>query len=249
MRRIENMYMSFKGVFNDDVGAKLIGMPIRQATAIRGDKQTLPGRDGFLLLPTGYQEITVKQDIAVPGSEALQAVKRWLSGAGDLVFGDHPDYAYEAAVITVSAMSSIAKRLTGQKLTVTFTCQPFLHLVDERPIVLTAAKVFSGLGDVNALPLIAVEGSGAQELTVNGRSMDLTLTAGKPLFIDSDAGIAYTLEEGGMAFAGEKVNVKDDWFELYPGNDPMQAQTFEKNSVSFTAGITRVTITPRWRFL
>ena len=237
--------MSFKGVRNDDMGAQLIGMPIRQETAIRGDKQTLPGRDGFLLIPTGYQEITVKQDIAVPDSDDLAAVKRWLTGAGDLVFGDFPQYAYEASIITASALSSMSKRLTGQKFTVTFTCQPFLHLVKEKVIELTTGKVFNGQGDVNSMPLIKVEGSGAQTLIVNGRSMDLTLTSGTPLYIDNDAGTAYIMNGNSLVFAGDQLTVDDDWFELFPKS----RDTADWNNVNFTSGITKVTITPRWRWV
>lgn len=245
MKRIEDMFMSFKGIRNDDVGARLIGMPIRQATAVRGEKQTLPGRDGFLLIPSGYQEITIKQDIAVPVSDDLADVKRWLFGSGDLVFGDYPEFAYEATIITPLALSSVAKRLTGQKFTVTFTCQPFLHRVKEKTIELTSGSVFNGQGDVNSMPLIKVEGNGSQTLIVNGRSMLLTLTTGTPLYIDCDAGTAYTMNEGTLVFAGSLVTVVDDWFELFPKSK----NTADWNNVNFTSGITKVTLTPRWRWV
>ena len=128
MQRITDMFMRFKGVRNDDVGARLVAMPVRQQTAIRGSKQTLPGRDGFLLLSTGYQEITVKQDLIVPESADMAAVKNWLSGSGELIFGDFPNYAYDAMVITPLSLSSPSARLTGQRISVTFTCQPFMHI-------------------------------------------------------------------------------------------------------------------------
>ena len=241
LRKLDDMYMSFKGIVGDDIGARLTAMPIRQQTAIRGKKETLPGRDGFLLVPEGYQEITIKVDLAVDDNENMPDVRRWLSGSGELIFGDYPDYAFDAMILTPIPRSSIAKRLEGAKFTVTFTAQPFMHLVQERPIVLTGGKIFRGQGDVNAMPLIAVEGSGEQTLTVNSRSMLLTLTAGVPLYIDCDAGTAYTMDGETLEYAGDCVHVLDDWFELYP-------EEGEKNIVSFTSGITRVTITPRWRF-
>lgn len=245
MKRITDMFMSFKGVRNDDVGAQLIGMPTRQETALRGTKQILPGRDGFLLVPNGYQEITIKQDIAVPDSDAMADVKKWLTGSGDLVFGDFPEYAYEALIMTPLAMSSMSKRLTGQKFTVTFTCQPFLHLVKEKAIELTTGKVFNGQGDVNSKPLVKVEGNGSQTLIVNGRSMYLTLTTGTPLYIDCDAGTAYTISDSSYVFAGSLVMVVDDWFELYPKS----RKVADWNNVNFTSGITKVTLTPRWRWV
>ena len=231
--------MRFKGVRNDSVGAKIVGMPIRQATALRGEKEILPGRDGFLLIPTGYQEITIKQTLAVENNNLAQ-VKSWLSGSGDLIFGDDPTHAYEAMVMTPTALSSVTKRLTGQKFTVTFTCQPFMHLVNESQIVMTSGSVFVGQGDVKSMPLVKVEGSGTHTLTVNGRSMTLALTSGAPLYIDCDAGLAYTMSSNTRTFAGDKVNILNDWFELNPSGS--------NNSVSFPSGITSVTLTPRWRF-
>ena len=242
MKRLTDMYMSFRGIRNDSVGAQLVSMPTRQATALRGEKEVLPGRDGFLLIPTGYQEITIKVTLVVPDNADLAAVKSWLSGTGELIFGDFPEYAYEATVMTPTALSSATKRLAGQKFTVTFTCQPFMHLVSESQIILTSGSVFRGQGDVNSMPLVKVEGSGTHTLTINGRGIDVTLTSGTALYLDCDAGLSYTLSGSSMVFAGQNVTVRDDWFELYP------ASSSSSNIVSFPSGITRVTLTPRWRF-
>jgi len=247
VRRIDDMYVKFRGVRSDDVGALPIGMPQRQVSAVRGDKLTLPGRDGFLTVPQGYSEITVKQDFAVPDGYDLPAVKKWLNGSGELEFGDNEGYAYDAAVLTASGLASLTKRMDGKRISVTFTCQPFLHRVNEKQIVLTAADLFNGDGDVNSMPLLKIEGSGTGTLIVNGRSMDVALTSGTPLFIDCDAGTAYTVSSGAVVFAGASVSVDDDWFVLYP--KAPAGDTSAWNYVSFSQQITKVTITPRWRFL
>ena len=247
MNRISDMYMKFNGVRDSDVGARLIAMPTRQVTALRGDKVTIPGRAGFLLATKGWQEITIKADIAVPDNSNLPAVKAWLRGRGQLIFGDFPTRYYDAVVMTVTPMQSITKRLEGQKMTVTFTCQPFMRAVTEDQVTITSGSVFSGLGDVESEPLVKVEGSGAQTLTINGRSMNLTLTSGTPLFIDNEAGTAYTIQSSEYVFAGDAVEVDDDWFELRPFYS--NTDTTNWNNVTLTNGITRVTITPRWRWL
>ena len=245
MKRINDMFMRFKGIPNYAVGAKLIGMPTRQISVQRGSKETIPGRDGYLFVSSGYQEITVKQDIAVTDNLYLGQVKSWLSGSGDLVFGDFPDYAYEAQVISAPSMQSISKRLQGQKITVTFTCQPFMHLVLEEQIVLTQGKVFNGLGDVNSMPLVKVEGSGSGTLIINNKTMNLTLVDGTPLYIDCDAATAYTMNGSTVEYAGNDIVLVDDWYELYPASTDVS----EWNNINFNDAITKVTITPRWRFL
>ena len=194
MRRIGDMFLCFKGIYNDEVGVRLLSQPIRQLTAVRAKKQNLPGRDGFISVPEGWQEITVRVDVAVPDSADLPEAKRWLTGAGELVFGDDPTRVYDAVILSPVPLQAITKRLDGQKCTVVFTCQPFMRQADETPIELTSGSVFPGKGDASSMPLITVEGSGEQDLIVNGRRMRLTLTQGTPLCIDCDAGTAYTLK-------------------------------------------------------
>lgn len=245
MRRIDDMYVKFRGVRSDDVGALPIGMPQLQVSAVRADKTTIPGRDGFLTVAQGYSEISVRVDFAVPDAYDLPAVKKWLTGSGELEFGDNEGYAYEATVLTASSLTSLTKRMDGKKISVTFTCQPFLHKVKEAQIELTQADLFNGQGDLDSMPLLKVEGSGTGTLIVNGRSMTLVLTSGTPLYIDCDAGTAYVISDGSAVFAGGSVSVDDDWFVLHP----KAGSTDDWNYVSFSQEITKVTITPRWRFL
>jgi phage-related protein len=288
VRRISDMYMRFKGISNDDVGVRLLSPPIRQVTAVRAKKQNLPGRDGYITTPDGWQEVTVRIDVAVPDRDDLPAAKRWLTGSGELVFGDDPARVMDAAVLSPLPLQAIARRLEGQKCTVVFTCQPFLRQLNEAPIVLTSGSVFNGQGDVRAFPLICVEGDGEQDLIVNGRRMTLALTDGVPLYIDCDAGTAYVLKDDApydatrtyevgdtcthdgdlyrcvqeiatpeawtyshwirelydKDFAGDRVSVLDDWFELNPASEDVA----DHNNVNFTSGIDKVTITPRWRY-
>lgn len=245
MKRLaERLTFDFAGKNSEDMGVRLLSQPTIEQPVMRGTKNTLPGRHGFMYTADGgYGEIKVKVDLAVPDpDEYLADALNWLRGSGDLVFSNDEDYAYEASVITAFNRTPITKRLDGQKMTVTFTCQPFRHLVREKPIVLTEAKIFKGQGHVASLPLLKVEGSGSESLMVNDQTMLLTLNSGTPLFIDCDAGTAYAEGESDLVFAGGQVTLVDDWFQLRP-----QGKT--QNAVNFTSGISQVTIYPRWRWI
>lgn len=259
MKRIENMSMSFHGIRNDEVGAKLIGMPIRQSAAISGEKLTIPGRSGFLFAPSGYGPITIKQDLMVEDSGDLPNAVQWLSGSGKLIFGDDPDFYYDAMVLTPISLQSIMKRLTGQKLSVTFTCQPFRYEVHEFGGFQVSAQLksansrtytgtFRGYGHVNSDPLVALTASaaGTVRLTVNDRMMIVTASANQTIYIDCDAGTAYTESGGDIAFAGGSIAVEDDWYELNPGS----LSTANSVTIVSSANMTvTLKITPRWRYL
>lgn len=245
MQRIMDFSVTFAGVNSNDVGAVAISQPIRQHPVLNGSPEDAVGRDGFLSKAKHYKYITCKQDFAIPNAEDIPEVLNWLRGSGDLIFSDEPDYAYEAMLLTVPSRQALAKHLDGQKLTVTWTCQPFRHEVREKQIILERSSVFCGRGHVNAFPLLCVEGSGTQSLIVNGRTFLLTLESGTPLYIDCDAKVVFIkLANGLLEFAGQRVTLTDAWPELRPKTKVAS----EYNNIAFTSGIRKLTITPRWRW-
>lgn len=239
MKRLEPFHFWYRGIDSSDMGVLCTGMPTRQQPPPNGERIKLPGRNGFEWREDGgYDAITIKLPVAIPNNADLGDACAWLSGAGELVFSDEPELAYDAMILTAYNLESQFKRLEGRKATITWTAQPFKHLLQEQPIALTSGAVFAGQGHEEALPLLMVCGDGRQTLTINQRDLLLELTDGVPLYIDCDAGTAYTVDDGRYLFAGERVSVLDDWCALLPG----------ENNVNFTSGVSELVITPRWRF-
>lgn len=243
MKAISKPWFEFKGVRNTEIGVLMVNMPIRQQPVIQGDKTTIKGRDGFLFVPSNsYGSITISQDIVVPDAHNLPRVLAWLNGRGDLSFFDSAGYAYDAMILTAFKRQNVAKRLEGEKMTIQWTCQPFKHAVNDADISFTSNGAFSGMGDVSAKPIIKVEGNGSAELGINGNVFTLSLVSGEPLYLDCDAGVAYVIDDGVRYFAGNNVSINDgsDWYELNPKG--------YVNRISSMSGISKVTITPRWRW-
>ncbi len=80
-------------------------------------------------------------------------------------------------------------------------------------------------------------------LTINGDTMQLILTSGEPIYIDSDAKAAYRTSGSTRIYAGNQVMIAagSDWFKLNP-------EGTNNNSVSVMSGINEIRIQPRWRF-
>ena len=93
---------------------------------------------------------------------------------------------------------------------------------------------------INSLPLIQFRYSGTADvtLTINGKQFRILRAAGAGLItIDSELGTAY---RDGIANISNAILMQSDGYhvpELRPG----------ANAISFTAQITQMTITPRWR--
>lgn len=246
MRRIEDCFISFKGVRSDEIGAKLMEMPIVQYPVPKGQSVDIEGHDGALWVDDGgFSSITITAMFAIPDSEDVMNVLDWLSGSGSLILCDAPDYQYRASVILPGRYQNLTKRLDGKQINVTFTCEPFRYLVREKVLEYTdTTKQFRGNGNVPSKPIITVYGSGDITVMLNQNTV---------LFEDVDGYI--TLDcEAMMAFKGSDNmsrhitmlgdDADDEWPVLKPNG--------EINSLTCSAStgdtFTKIVIQPQWRW-
>lgn len=241
MKKLNEFWVEFNGIKSSDIGALMVKMPTRNHPVIQYDQVDIKGRDGKLFVTNGnYGTITTKVDLVVPKNADLPRVLNWLKGRGNLRFSDSPDYYYDAYVATSFARSSPVQRLEGQKMTVTFTCQPFRMAVNEQTIN-QSTKTFYGQGDMESMPLVAVTGSGNVDLMINSETILLSgITSSHTIYLDCDAGLAYTINGGSKEFAGQYVTVVNDWFRLKPSG--------QWNEIGWSGTINQLIIKPRWRW-
>lgn len=245
MNRITGFYMSFKGKTSTEMGAFPTSLPKIQTAVVGDEMKNIAGRMGFITVRNNsYKAVKIKQEIAVPNESVKDAVLAWLSGDGELFFSTDTTKAWDACVLTAYEQTPLFSRLDGIKFTVTFDCHPFRHARNEAQIVLRTGNVFNGLGTENADPLLKLEGSGTGALIVNGHTVTVQLTSNKPLYLDCETGDAFTDDNGLLTPAGNCVVLTDSWPYLLP----KAADASGYNNVSFTGGISKVTITPRWRW-
>ena len=110
-----------------------------------------------------------------------------------------------------------------------FDCKPYKYYVDgEKTVSITASGTLAGPTDFPSLPLITVAGSGQGTITINGTTMTLYNSNG--VVLDCELQKAYK----GTTNMNSTVS----------GTYPVLGRS---NSVSFTGGVTGLTIKPRWR--
>ena len=117
------------------------------------------------------------------------------------------------------------------KFDVIFRCMPQRYLVSGNiPVSVASGDVLTNPTDKNAKPLIHIEGSGNGTLTVAGTVMEFTGMVDY-LNVDCDKMDVYRQP------SENKNNLMTGNFPVLPSGD---------NTITFTGGITSVTITPRY---
>lgn len=240
MKKLESVWFEFAGARNTDKGVRLLSLPVRYHPAERGKLVEVPGRDGYLWAADGaFDNVLTRVQCQTTDDADMAIVDAWLCGAGELRFSDDPDRCYRARVTKEFSRSAAMNRFVNQTFTVTFDCQPFLYHreVDDIPLTASPATI-TNPGTHKSAPRIKITGTGDATLTI-GTQIVLVTGMDGGIIIDCELGDCFNLTES--ALLNDKVSLLDEDFPtLAPGD----------NIISWTGtGVTKVTITPRWRDL
>ena len=227
--------ITFKGTTASSKHVTVLKYPEIVKPTLRVETVKVPGRDGELTLSVmpSYEAMVLECECMVPSVDKISAAAAWLTGRGDLVLGNDPDYAYDAQVIDEIRFEKILRGHAHRRFTVPFLCQPLKKkAVTESDIELTAPGTVVNIGHVPSRPLIKIQGSGNVVLAVGAYSLSITGIS-TSILIDSDLGMATN------GTVNESYKVSGEWPLLVVGN----------NAVGWTGTVSKVTITPRWRYL
>ena len=229
--------ITFKGTTASSKNVTVLKYPEIVKPTLRVETVKVPGRDGELTLSgmPSYEAMVLECECMVPSVDKISAAAAWLTGRGDLVFGNDTSYAYDAQVIDEIRFEKILRGHAHRRFTVPFLCQPLKKkATTESNIELTAPGTVNNIGHVPSRPLIKIQGSGNVVLAVGAYSLAITGIS-TSILIDSDLGMA----TNAAGTVNESYKVSGAWPLLEVGN----------NNVGWTGAVTKVTITPRWRYL
>ena len=229
--------ITFKGTTASSKNVTVLKYPEIVKPTLRVETVKVPGRDGELTLSgmPSYEAMVLECECMVPSVDKISAAAAWLTGRGDLVLGNDPDYAYDAQVIDEIRFEKILRGHAHRRFTVPFLCQPLKKkATTESNIELTSSGTVNNIGHVPSRPLIKIQGSGNVVLAVGTYSLAITGIS-TSILIDSDLGMA----TNAAGTVNESYKVSGEWPQLVVGN----------NSISWTGTVSKVTITPRWRYL
>ena len=240
MKKLTSAWFEFAGARNTDKGVRLLSLPVRYHPAARGELVQVPGRDGYLWASDGaFDNVLTRVQCQTTDDADMAVVDAWLRGAGELRFSDDPERFYRARVTKEFSRSAAMNRFVNQTFTVTFDCQPFLYHreVDDIPLTSSPATV-TNPGTYASAPRLTIEGTGTAVLTIGTQIVEVD-DLGGGIIIDSELVECFDLTE--TQLKNSVVTLMDDAFPtLAPG----------ANIISWTGdGVTKITVTPRWRDL
>lgn len=229
---------TFKGKTSTSMGLVVDTYPPIIRAAERIETVTIPGRSGELTLVSGvpaYESYVKEVDCYIAGTADVEAITAWLSGRGDVIFGNEPTYAYEARVVNEVSYDQVLRGRGHRNFVIPFVVQPLKKLVStEADIVKTTYGPITNPGTAVSRPRLLVQGTGDVSLFIGQYITHITGLNGS-IVIDSELGMATNAAGTGNL----SHMVSGDWPLLVPGS----------NAYNRAGAVTQVTITPRWRWL
>ena len=202
----------------------------------RVEHVTIPGRAGELTQVEGehiYNSYIQTLTLIVDGKANVPAAEEWLTGEGYVTFDTQPTLQQRARIINAVTFSKHSHNLDYWVGDVQFYCEPVKGLIAEEDIeVTTSGETLTNPGTLPAFPEIQMEGSGAVSIQIDGKTL-----------------VIPSLTSGWTADCANRwicLNGTPQW-NAWTGDFPQIP--VGTSSILFTGSITKLTITPHWRYL
>lgn len=231
----------FDGRCCSDFGIVASGSGTFNAPERDRDTVSVAGRNGDLTFDKGrYKNVTVAYPVSIckDFSENARAARNWLSskkGYKRLEDDYHPG-SFRMAVFQGPVDFNVKFLSCAGEATLTFNCKPQRFLKSgEYPITFSSDGILHNPTDCDALPLITVYGSGAGLINVGGTAVTIK-DMSDLLILDCEFQNAYRkVGEGASQNKNDTIYAPE--FPVLSSGD---------NIVSFSGGVTKIEIIPRW---
>ena len=202
----------------------------------RVEHVTIPGRAGELTQVEGehiYNSYIQTLTLIVDGKANVPAAEAWLTGEGMVTFDTQPTLQQRARIINAVTFSKHSHNLDYWVGDVQFYCEPIKHAVSESAINVTSSGTsITNPGNLPAFPLLKVTGSGAVSIACGGKTIVIpSLTSGWVIDCENKWILASGVPQ----------------YNAYTGDFPVIP--VGTSTMTFTGSITKIEVTPNWRYL
>lgn len=203
----------------------------------RVEHVTIPGRSGDLTLTEGediYNPYIRTVPVSVVGLSHMEEAERWLRGDGYVTFDSQPELKQKARIIGAVNFQKHSRNVDTWHGNVQFYCQPWKTLLEEEPFDVTESGTeINNPGTVAAMPRIQITGSGTVSISIGNKTLVIPAC---------QTGWTADCENKWILNAGGEPQFSA-WSGKFPTMEP------GSNYIRWTGNITKLTITPGWRFL
>lgn len=237
----------YNGIRSSAMGLRIESKNVFSAPGYDVKFQSIPGRNGDLILPNGrYPNVQVTYTVFLPAksqaelAQKITAVKAWLYTEPDRyhILSDTYDTTYFRKAVFAGKLGIEDQLNKIGVFTVTFSCLPFRYSADgQKEVTVANGGALVNASPFASAPYIRLDGSGKGALTIQADGHNETWN-----FTSISSYIEIDSEQMNFYKGAEPKNdtVSGSGFPtLYPG----------KNTISYSGGITKVTVIPRWVML
>ena len=214
-------------------GLRITEPPVVPPTKRIVESVQIDGREGTLTLLKGWEDITFNMKAALLGINLhtrFRDILPVILAAKTIYFSNDPGVYFKIKHASAGGMERPLSAMGEFPLT--FVCDPFRYVRNVTPVTMTAPGNITNPSGVFALPKITVYGTGNQTLTVGGKQTKVNILAGN-LTLDSALMECY---QGGTAQNNQMQG-------------PFPVFNTGATAITWSSGITKIEIEPRWRYL
>lgn len=205
--------------------------PERISPKRRDESIIISGRHGALTTTDGtFESYILQVEFILKDISKTDKICSHFKGEGDLIFSDNLNRRYKARVNNQIEFSRVIRSL--KRFAVEFEVQPFMYESVPSTIILTEPTDILNTGTFESEPIITVYGQGNITLTFNNSNIILN-----------------NIEE--------KITINSEILNAYDGNLSLNNKMsgdfpvfkLGENNISWTGSVTKLEITPNWRWL
>ena len=206
-------------------------LPERISPKRRDESIIISGRHGALTTTDGtFESYILQVEFILKDISKTDKICSHFKGEGDLIFSDNLNRRYKARVNNQIEFSRVIRSL--KRFAVEFEVQPFMYEAVPSTIILTEPTDILNTGTFESEPIITVYGQGNITLTFNNSNIILN-----------------NIEE--------KITINSEILNAYDGNLSLNNKMsgdfpvfkLGENNISWTGSVTKLEITPNWRWL
>lgn len=166
-------YIILNGKSSDDLQGILISsLPPISKPKRRIEKEEIDGRDGDIITDLGYSAYDKTVEIGLKGNYDINEIIKYFDSEGTVTFSNEPDKYYRYKIVE---QIDFEKLIRFKIAKVVFHIQPYKYNKNETTKVLnitteTETSV-TNLGNTTSRPIITFHGTGAINVTLNGRQL------------------------------------------------------------------------------
>ena len=226
-------YVIFNGKSTEDI-ALIEELPVVSRAERDIDFIEIDGRHGFLTFDKNrYKPVDYSIELKVNGKANRDLIRNIFIGNGDLILSNESDRYYKAVITGTVTVERQLKEL--YKINVSFKLQPFSYVRTKETIIITATPhIIDNPTNTTSQPTIKIYGRGTSYLNINGNIIELKNITSDGLILDFELKEAYDFN---------KVSKNTDVFGVY------KEFIVGSNTISWTDNITKIEVTPNWRYL